>query len=83
MSAVAAHMAMQLKQAEAIAKAPESCKKSLADAFSGRASPRAAIKAQCLTCTGYDRSAIRNCVAWACPLHFYRPFQDGSAEAAQ
>ncbi len=53
--------------------APESVKKTLARAFSGAASPREAIKAMCLTCTGYDRAAIAKCSAWACPLHAYRP----------
>jgi hypothetical protein len=56
--------------------APESAKRILTRAFSGAASPRAAIKAQCLTCVGYDREAIKNCTGWSCPLWMYRPFQD-------
>lgn len=61
--------------ATAIANAPESAKGALERAFSGEASPRGAIKAMCLTCVGYDRSAITNCTGFACPLWAYRPFQ--------
>ena len=60
--------------AAAIASAPESAKGALGRAFSGEASPRGAIKAMCLTCVGYERAAITNCSAFACPLWAYRPF---------
>jgi hypothetical protein len=56
--------------------APESVKNTLTRAFSGSASPRAAIKAQCLVCVGYDRNSIKNCTGYSCPLWAYRPFQD-------
>ncbi len=58
-----------------IAEAPESAKNTLRQAFLGSASPRAAIKAQCLTCMGYERDAIRDCSGFSCPLWAYRPFQ--------
>jgi len=58
-----------------ISEAPTSVKKILRIAFSGAASPRAAIKAQCLSCVGYDRESVRNCTGWSCPLWKYRPFQ--------
>lgn len=63
------------KTAQVVSEAPESVKKTLTQAFSGSASPRAAIKAQCLSCMGYDRESIKNCTGWACPLWAYRPFQ--------
>ena len=63
----------------AIEAAPESAKGALARAFSGDASPRAAIKAQCLSCVGYERAAITNCTGWRCPLWAYRPFQKSEA----
>lgn len=44
-------------------------------ALIGTASPRAAIKAQCLDCTGEDRIAITECGDRCCPLWQYRPFQ--------
>lgn len=34
-----------------------------------------AIKAQCLHCTGYERTVVRNCTALLCPLHPWRPYQ--------
>lgn len=44
-------------------------------AYSGEASPRNAIKAMCLECTGYDREVIRGCTGYSCPLWTYRPYQ--------
>ena len=66
-----------------ISEAPESAKNTLTRAFSGSASPRAAIKAQCLVCVGYDRKAISDCTGFSCPLWQYRPFQAGQAEEAE
>ena len=43
--------------------------------YSGTASPRMAIKAQCLHCAWMDERAIRDCTATQCPLHGLRPFQ--------
>ena len=54
--------------------APVSVRGALFRAFSGAANPRAAIKAMCLTCMGYDRGQIENCTGWSCPLWEYRPF---------
>lgn len=61
-----------------ISEAPESTQNTLSRAFSGSASPRAAIKAQCLTCAGFDRETIRNCTGFSCPLWMYRPFTNQS-----
>jgi len=66
----------------AIEQAPESAKKTLTQAFSGSASPRAAIKAMCLSCVGFQRDEIRDCTAFACPLWKYRPFQTNEALGA-
>jgi hypothetical protein len=49
-------------------------------AFSGKASPRAAIKAKCLECTWLDRKAITECTADECPLWHYRPFVRNKVE---
>jgi len=62
-----------------VAEAPESCQGILTKAYDGEASPRAAIKAFCLQCVGYKREDVTNCVAQACPLHAYRPYQDKRA----
>lgn len=61
--------------AKRIAEAPESSKKCLSRAFFGSASPRQAIKAQCLACVGFDRDSIKNCSGYSCPLWAYRPYQ--------
>lgn len=43
----------------------------------GIASPRAAIKARCEDCVGYEQlpESIRSCTAVACPTWAYRPHQ--------
>ena len=43
--------------------------------FSGKASPRQAIKAQCLDCCGLSEEAIRDCASTQCPLWRFRPYQ--------
>jgi hypothetical protein len=67
---------LTIPQQAAVDEAPESCRNTLARAFSGSASPRSAIKAFCLQCVGFSRSDIKNCTARACALYAYRPFQD-------
>ena len=57
-------------------------------AYLGECSPRGAIKAFCLRCVGYIRGDVTDCVATACPLHHFRPYQgaendQGVAEAAR
>jgi len=49
----------------------------LKKAYAGTASPRVAIRAMCLSCVGYLRVEVTNCTAFGCPLHKYRPYQDG------
>jgi len=46
-------------------------------ASTGTASPRAAIKAFCLECVGWDRDDVIGCTAPACPLYQYRPVGGG------
>ena len=50
-------------------------KAGLERAYEATCSPRAAIKAFCLHCTGYDRWTITNCTSQTCPLLAFRPFQ--------
>ncbi len=49
-------------------------------AIDGVASPRGAIKAMCLHCMGYVRSAITDCSTRRCPLYRYRPYQAGTSD---
>jgi len=62
-------------RAKALERCPASAKGILARSLAKNASPRDAIKSQCLECLGYDRKAIAECTSWACPLWEYRPFQ--------
>ena len=70
----------QNQVANMVSQAPAGVRKTLGEAFSGSASPRKAIKAQCLVCVGYDRDAVRNCTGYSCPLWSYRPFQSAIDE---
>lgn len=56
---------------------PFSCLRTYLRAMKGR-SPRAAIKANCAMCMGWDdwRNGVRNCTDPACPLYEYRPYQE-------
>lgn len=64
-----------LKRAGRIKTSPESFRGILAQSYTGTCSPRAAIKAQCAECNGFDRASIRDCTAYACPLWMFRPYQ--------
>ena len=73
---------MNKHQQAVVNEAPTSCKGIMERAYSGN-SRTAAIKAFCLRCVGYIREDVRNCTALKCPLHQYRPYQDGEeAETA-
>ena len=63
-----------------VSEAPESCQKQLGRAFLGSASPRGAIKAMCLSCTGFDRASVEKCTGYSCPLWQYRPFQKSAQQ---
>ena len=43
--------------------------------YSGKASPRQAMKAFCLQCCWMDEAAIRECTATECQLWDFRPYQ--------
>jgi hypothetical protein len=58
---------------------PKSCRAGYLKAAEGKASPREAIKAQCLECVAWNRAEVRRCTATACPLWMYRPWT-GSEE---
>lgn len=66
---------MDRKRAGRLATMPESCQGPFKRSYARKASPRTAIKAFCLECVGFDRVAVAECAAYACPLWNYRPFQ--------
>ena len=74
-NSAAQHALRQIRVEKTISDAPVSARGALTEAFSGSASPRKAIKAMCLACTGFERSEIANCTGFSCPLWKYRPFQ--------
>ena len=65
---------MDRKRAARLQTCPARDKNLLARSWVGK-SRKTAIKAFCLECVGFDRSAVRECTAYACPLWMSRPFQ--------
>lgn len=63
------------RRAGRIQTAPETFRALLTRCYSGKASPRAAIKGQCAECQGFDRQAITDCTCYGCPLWMFRPYQ--------
>lgn len=53
---------------------PLAYQKNYEKAMSGK-SDRAAVKAKCLDCTGYQKNEIAKCPSTTCPLHPRRPYQ--------
>lgn len=54
---------------------PPASRRLMAGCWAKKAPPRQAIKAFCGECVGYERLAVTECTAYACPLHAYRPYQ--------
>lgn len=69
------------KQAAYVAESPESVQNTLSRAFLADCSPRAAIKAKCLTCCNFSREEVAGCTVTLCPLHAFRPYQPNKAIA--
>ena len=61
--------------AKRAAEMPRKYRPAYLKAAKGTASPRAAIKAFCLECVGWQGAEVDLCTARACPLYAYRPFQ--------
>ena len=74
--AVSAIPAVPPKVRQYVLSAPLSIQNTLTRAFSDpKCSPRAAIKAKCLSCCNFDRAEVAGCTVVICPLHRFRPFQ--------
>lgn len=58
-----------------VAQAGQLYRPMMLKAYEGSASPRSAIKAQCLICVGYKRDEVTHCTGFSCPLWAYRPYQ--------
>ena len=46
--------------------------------YSGKASPRQAIRAKCMDCSNWQRAEVRFCTVSDCALWPYRPFREGA-----
>ena len=66
---------IQQKRERRIATAPALYRNILSRVLNGQKSKVLAIKAMCLECNGFEREAIAECTAVACPLWHFRPFQ--------
>lgn len=64
------------KRAKRIATAPIGSQALLKRCFTGKCSPRTAIKGMCLECVGFERKAVTECTAYACPIWHFRPYQE-------
>lgn len=69
-------MSPEKKMRVKIASVPRLYRKIVQQAIRGSASPRAAIKAQCLECVGYVRTEVILCPSLTCPLYMYRPYKE-------
>lgn len=64
-----------------VAEAGQLYRVTMLKAYEGDCSPRQAIKAQCLSCVGFDRQSITHCTGYSCPLWAFRPYQkEGDSE---
>jgi hypothetical protein len=61
-------------QEKVLSECPVSYRRIFERAFNG-GSKSAGIRAFCLRCVGYLRNDVRDCTAYGCPLHPYRPYQ--------
>ena len=69
-------MSPEKRKREKIASVPRLYRKMVQKAIHGSASPRDAIKAQCLECVGYVRAEVISCPSFTCPLYMYRPYKE-------
>ena len=68
------------KRKQRIESTPPMSRGIMERALSGKATRAGCIKAMCLECVGFERAAITECTAYACPLWHKRPFQPKGAK---
>ncbi len=68
-------MTREERISKAVAESSPLYRNVMVKAYQGTASPRSAIKAQCLNCVGDERVSITHCTGYSCPLWAYRPYQ--------
>lgn len=70
---------MNKDQQKVINECPTSYRGYFERAYEGN-SRADAIRAFCLRCVGYLRDEVKHCSSHGCPLHPYRPYQNGGEE---
>lgn len=78
--AAAPDTATKARQAAYLRRVPVKSRGVIAKAFGQACSPRQAIKAKCLDCSGFDREEVRTCRVSVCPLWPWRPYQSGDTD---
>jgi hypothetical protein len=78
--AAVADTAPKSLQAAYLARLPVKSRGIVAKAFGQACSPRQAIKAKCLDCSGFDREEVRLCRVTVCPLWPWRPYRGAGNE---
>ena len=68
-------MTQQERIAERRADMPKKYRKLYDKVMAGKASPRDAIRMQCLECFAWVQTETKKCDNCACPLYRYRPYQ--------
>lgn len=74
---------MNERQLKELETCPTKYKGIIERAYKVECSPRSAIKAFCLYCTGYQRLEVKNCTSLACPLYPFRPYQTDAEDSAE
>jgi hypothetical protein len=59
---------------------PAASRRLIAACWAKKAPPRQAVKAFCQECVGYERRAVTECTAYACPLWRFRPYQNAEKD---
>jgi hypothetical protein len=72
--AAAPDPATKSRQAAYLRHIPTKSRGIVGKAFGKSCSPRQAIKAKCLDCSGFDREEVRLCRVTVCPLWPWRPY---------
>lgn len=67
----------EAKRARRLSSIPQKAQGMFKRAWAGKLAPRQCIKCFCLECNGFDRKAVTECTAYACPLFNVRPYQKG------
>lgn len=72
--------ATKTRQAVYLHRVPVKSRGIVGKAFGQACSPRQAIKAKCLDCSGFDREEVRVCRVTVCPFWPWSPYRGAGDE---